>query len=190
MAILPIVTYGDPVLRTKTRKVTENSDELQRLLDDMLETMYNAKGVGLAAPQIGEDLCLFVMDADPMYEEEEPEKKMGPQVFINPEIVSSDDEDVEHEEGCLSIPDIREAILRPGKIKVEYLDREFQPRKLEADGWLARVIEHETDHVNGVLFIDHIGSFRRRLLKGKLKEIEEGQIETAYPLVPKKVESH
>lgn len=184
MSILPIVTYGDPVLREKAREVSGNSDDLQELIDDMFETMYNAKGVGLAAPQVGEDIRLFVVDADAMLEEEGNEK-FGPRVFINPKILSAGDVDVEMEEGCLSIPDIRESITRPRKIKVQYLDREFKEQSLETDGWLARVIQHETDHVNGVLFIDYLGSFRLRLLKGKLKDIEEGQIETTYPLAPK-----
>lgn len=183
MSVLPIVTYGDPILRAETRKVSENSEELQTLIDDMFETMYNAKGVGLAAPQIGEDLRLFVLDADAMMEEDQ--EKFGPQVFINPEVIDTGSEKVEMEEGCLSIPEIRETISRPQSIKVKYLGRDLNPGEMEVDGWLARVIQHETDHVNGVLFIDYLGSFRLRLLKGKLRDIEEGQIETSYPLAPK-----
>jgi peptide deformylase len=186
MAILPIVTYDDPVLRKKGAEVEGNTDQIQHLIDDMFETMYNSNGVGLAAPQIGKSLHLFVMDADAILKEE-GDTPFGPEVFINPEIIEEGNETIEFEEGCLSIPDVRENVVRPDKIKVKYLNREFQEQTIEADGWLSRVIQHETDHLNGILFIDYLGSFRKRLIKGKLKEIDNGTLKVDYPIVPKEI---
>lgn len=186
MAVLPIVTYNDPVLRAKAAEIRENSEELQQLIDDMFETMYNSNGVGLAATQIGEKRRVFVLDADPIMKEEEDEDQLfGPEVFINPEIITSSDETIEYEEGCLSIPDIREKVIRPVDITVRYLNKDFEEKELDASGWLSRVIQHEKDHLDGVLFIDYLGSFRKRLLKGKLSEIESGLQQVDYPVVPK-----
>lgn len=186
MAVLPIVTYNDPVLRIKVGEVQENSKELQQLIDDMFETMYNSNGVGLAATQVGKEVRVFVLDADPVIKDEEGEEHLfGPEVFINPEIIASGDEEIEFEEGCLSIPDIREKVIRPTDITVRYLNREFEQKELNATGWLSRVIQHEKDHLDGVLFIDYLGSFRKRLIKGKLQEIDSGLKEVDYPVVPK-----
>ncbi len=181
MAILPIVTYDDPVLRQKTEPVTENSDELQQFIDDMFETMYGAEGVGLAAPQVGRPLRLFVMDADPMTEDDEQEN-YGPMTLINPEITYFGDEVDEFEEGCLSLPEIKETIRRPEKITITYKDRNFKDQKLTVDRWIARVMQHELDHLDGILFIDRLGSFRKRLLRSRLKEVADGSIETKYPI--------
>lgn len=186
MAVLPIVTYNDPILRVKTKEIDQDSEKIQQLIDDMFETMYNSRGVGLAAPQVGSDLRVFVLDADPVIKEEEgAEKTFGSEVFINPEIIRVSEEKVEFEEGCLSIPEIRENVTRPKEITVRYLNRDFEEKTLDAEGWLARVIQHEKDHLDGVLFIDYLGSFRRRLLKGKLSEIENGTKKVEYPVVPK-----
>lgn len=182
MAILPIVTYDDPVLQTKAEPIEENSEELQQLIQDMFDTMYNAEGVGLAAPQIGKPLRLFVMDADPMTEDDEDQGNFGQMTFINPEITWKSDEVDEYEEGCLSIPEIRENVRRPVKITISYYDQDFNEKKLTVDQMVARVIQHELDHLNGVLFIDHLGSFRKRLLKSKLRQIAEGKVSAAYPL--------
>lgn len=190
MAILPIVTYDDEVLRQKAEPVKENSNELQKLIDDMFETMYNADGVGLAAPQIGKLIRLFVADADVMARSEEQEEQKepayGPLVMINPEIVSSGREQVELEEGCLSIPGVNSPIKRPDRIRVAYRDREFKKQELEIGGWLSRVVQHERDHLDGILFLDYLSTFKRKLLGSKLKEIDDGLKETDYPLVPKK----
>jgi len=186
MAILPIVTYDDEVLRQEAEPVTKNSDELQQLIDDMFDTMYNADGVGLAAPQVGRLLRLFVANADVMADsedEEATEEKMGPVVMINPEIVEKSDDQVELEEGCLSIPGVNAAVTRPKEIKVRYLDREFNERELEIDGWFSRVVQHERDHLDGILFLDHLSVFKRKLLGSKLTEIAEGRRETDYPVV-------
>jgi len=185
MPIIPIVTYDDEVLRTPASRIQDDSEELQQLIDDMFETMYYARGVGLAAPQIGKSIRLFVADIDVMAEESE-EPKQGPNVFINPEIVSEGEDRVNMEEGCLSIPEVKDNVSRPETITVRYLNRHFKEKELTANGWFSRVIQHEKDHLEGVLFIDHLSSFRRRRQRRKLREIARGDMETEYPLVPKK----
>lgn len=185
MSILPIVTYNDERLREKTTKIEKNSESLQTLVDDMFDTMYNSQGVGLAAPQIGETIQLFVMDADAITEEiSDPDE--GPLVFINPEIVELKGEKVKLEEGCLSIPDVRDDVTRPDIVKVTYLDRNFESQTREFSGWVSRVIQHEYDHLEGVLFLDYISAFKRRLHRSLLRKIDNGLLETDYPLVPKK----
>ncbi len=184
MSVLPITIYEDPYLRTKCDPVEKDSEELQQFVDDLFETMYNAHGVGLAAPQVANTSRIFVIDVDAMLKEEKGSEPMGPVAFINPKIIKKSNDLVEYEEGCLSIPDIRENIQRPDYIKVKYLDRDFKEQTLEARGWLSRVIQHEYDHIDGVLFIDYLGSFRKRLLRGKLKQMNNGEFETEYPTVP------
>lgn len=182
--ILPIVTYNDPVLRNKTEKIEENSEELQNFIDNLFETMYNSNGVGLAAPQVGKSLQVFVTDSDGITEETD-EPDAGPMVFINPEIIESGGEELKMEEGCLSIPEVRDEVVRPDRIKIRFLNRDFEEQELEVDGWLSRVIQHEYDHLQGILFLDHLSAFRRRLHRSRLKKIENGLFETDYPLVPK-----
>lgn len=183
MAILPIVTYNDPVLRKKGESIEENSSELQTLIDNMLETMYNSDGVGLAAPQIGESLKLFVMDSDNMIEE--GEVPYGPLVFINPIILEKKGNKVPMDEGCLSIPEVNDKVFRPESIVIEYFDRDFNKQRLEADGWTSRIIQHEYDHLEGILFIDYLSAFKRRLHKSDLQEIDKGERKVKYPVVPK-----
>lgn len=183
MAILPIVTFNDPLLRIQTKPVSEVNPALGKLIEDMFETMYNASGIGLAAPQVGREESLFVIDADSVLDD--GEKKHGPMAFINPEIVASDSKKVEFEEGCLSLPGLREKVKRPDEITVRYKNAEFQNVELKLNGWMSRVVQHELDHLKGVLFIDYLGSFRRRLIKSKLDSIRLGQVEPDYPLVPK-----
>lgn len=185
MAILPIVTYDDSVLRQKTERVMENSESLQDLISDMFETMYNSNGVGLAAPQVGELIRLFVMDADAVTDELE-ETNLGPMVFINPKIIELSGEDVKLEEGCLSIPDVRDDVKRPLNVKLQYLDGNFNEQESEFTGWISRIIQHEHDHLEGVLFLDYLSAFRKRLHRSDLKKIDRGEMETEYPLVPKK----
>jgi peptide deformylase len=184
MSVLPIITYNDPVLREKTQPVKENTEELQTLIDDMFDTMYNSSGVGLAAPQIGKEIQLFVMDADGITEEVD-EPSMGPMVFINPTIIEKTGEKVKLEEGCLSIPDVRDDVVRPDQVVVEYLDRDFNKQTITATGWVSRVIQHEYDHLQGVLFLDYLSAFRKRLHKSLLKKIDKGTLEIEYPVVPK-----
>jgi peptide deformylase len=186
--ILPINTYNDEVLKRKADQIEVFDNDLQQLIDDMFETMYAAHGVGLAAPQIGKSIRLFVIDADAMVDDDDPNVdtlRIGPMAFINPEIVSMSDVKVTMDEGCLSLPDLRDAVVRPETLVIRYKDRDLNDCELEASGWLSRVIQHEYDHLDGVLFFEHLGSFRRRLLKNKLDAIASGQVLPEYPVAPK-----
>lgn len=187
MSVLPIVTYDDEVLRKEAKPVEKNTPEIQTLIDNMFDTMYNSDGVGLAAPQVGKLLQIFVADADPMVERGQGTKH-GSMALINPEITFESDEQVDMDEGCLSIPGVNAGVTRPENIVVTYLDRDFNEQELEIDGWWARVIQHEKDHLDGVLFLDYLSMFKRKLLSSKLKEIAEGRAEIAYPTVSKKTE--
>ena len=183
--IRPIYLFGTSELREATRPIECDSDELQALIDDMIDTMNGAQGIGLAAPQIGRQERLFVVNLSPMSESLAEEGITVPaetQVFINPEIVEESEDDSEFEEGCLSIPDIHEDVVRPQSIRISYLDRSFQAHEERYDSMMARVIQHEYDHLEGILFVDLISSFRRRLLKRKLKDISEGIVEAEYPV--------
>jgi peptide deformylase len=188
--ILPIVPYGNPILRQETEPVTTDSPELQRLLDDMAETMRNAKGIGLAAPQVGRKERVFVVDLDVLEEDGEGFEAVaeaahdGVVAFINPEVTEPSEEAplCDYEEGCLSIPDIRENVRRPETVRVRFLDRELRPHEVTLDGTLARVVQHETDHLDGILFLDHLSALRRRLLQRRLKAIARGEGEAEYPL--------
>ncbi|SHG23318.1 peptide deformylase [Fodinibius roseus] len=188
MSVLPIVTYDDEILHQEANPIEKDSEELQQLIDDMFDSMYNSEGVGLAGPQVGELKRLFVVDADPMSEEAE-EPKHGPLVMINPEIIEKKGQEVEMNEGCLSIPGINAPVSRPETIVVKYLDRRFEPRQLEVGGWLARIVQHETDHLDGILFLDHLSLFKRKLLSSKLKDIDAGVVEIDYPTEPKKAKA-
>jgi peptide deformylase len=184
--ILPVYVYGAPVLREKTVAIEANTSELQQLIDDMIQTMHGADGIGLAAPQVGRCERLFVVDVSPLAEDLAADGVAvpdQPMVLINPEIVSESDERGEFEEGCLSIPDIREFVTRSDAIRVRFLDRDFVEREIEAVGLLARVILHEYDHLQGVLFIDRISPFRKRLLRRRLKDMAEGKVEADYPVM-------
>ena len=188
MSVLQIVTYDDEVLRQEAKPVKKNSKELQTLIDNMLDTMYNSDGVGLAGPQVGRLQRIFVADADPLTEEEGG-PQLGPQVMINPEITFEGSDQISMDEGCLSIPGVNASVKRPKKIVVEYLDRNFEEQELEVEGWWSRVIQHEADHLDGILFLDYLSIFKRKLLSSKLKEIDEGRAEIDYPVVPKKAEA-
>jgi len=188
--ILPIYLLGTEALREMTDTVAEDTPEVQQLIDDMIETMHAAKGIGIAAPQVGRSERIFIVDVSPMEEEfaeagiELPEQ---PMVFLNAEIVAESDEESEFEEGCLSIPDIHEVVTRPKSLLIRYQDRTFTEHESPFGGMLARVIQHEYDHVDGVLFIDHLTAFKRRLLKRKLQDIREGVTEAEYPVFAKGV---
>lgn len=186
--VFPIYLLGTDILRQVTEPVQEDSPELQAFIDDMIETMHAAKGIGLAAPQVGRKERVFIVDVSPMQEDfteagvELPEQ---PMVFLNAEILAESEEETEFEEGCLSIPDIHEVVERPEALRIRYLDRSFTEREEEYDGMLARVIQHEYDHVDGVLFLDHLTSFKRRLLKRKLQDIREGRTDASYSVFAK-----
>ena len=182
--ILPIYTYGQHVLREDTEPVEGPSEALKTLVRDMLETMEGAEGIGLAAPQIGRRERVFVVDLTRMFDAPEDAEHYPPQpmVFVNPEIVWESDEACDFEEGCLSIPDLRENVRRPVAIRIAYRDADFVPHEIEVDGLLARVIQHEYDHLEGILFVDRISSFRRKMLGRRLREMARGNVEADYPL--------
>ncbi|MXW64909.1 MAG: peptide deformylase [Bacteroidetes bacterium SB0662_bin_6] len=181
--ILPIRLYGDPVLRNGAEDVAGDSASVQQLIDDMIETMRGASGIGLAAPQVGRTERIFVADlAAEIQFEPVPEEASQPMAFINPEIIWESEEEGEFEEGCLSIPDITEAVKRSERIRLTYLDRHFQPQELEVGELPARVIQHEVDHLEGIFFVDRISAFRRRLLRRKLRDVASGKAEADYPL--------
>ncbi|MBS3738572.1 peptide deformylase [Mesohalobacter halotolerans] len=184
--ILPIVAYGDPVLKRKAKDIPKDYPDLQQLIDNMFETMYNAHGVGLAAPQIGKSIRLFIVDASPFAEddniskEEKKELKIAKEVFINPTIKNEQGDEWDFNEGCLSIPEVREDVFRQPKIEIEYYDRDFNLKHKTLDGLYARVVQHEYDHIEGVLFTDKLSGLKKRLIKGKLKKISEGKIDVEY----------
>ncbi|MDX9757890.1 MAG: peptide deformylase [Bacteroidota bacterium] len=176
MAILPIYPYDAKVLREETREIVGPGPELTQLIIDMFETMDRANGIGLAANQVGLGHSLFVIDVRPVegYEDSKP------LIFINPEISEFYGDDVEYEEGCLSVPDVREDIVRPEKLHIRYRDANFEPREMEVDDFLARVIQHEYDHLHGVFFTDHLKGLRKRLVMPVLKRIRAGESDADY----------
>ena len=184
--ILPIVAYGDPVLKKKAVEIDKDYPKLEALIANMYETMYGASGVGLAAPQIGLAIRIFLVDASPFAEDEdltEDEKaqlKDFKKTFINPVILEEEGDEWVFNEGCLSIPDVREDVFRQPKIKIQYQDEDFNTNVEEYDGLIARIIQHEYDHIEGVLFTDKLSSFKKRLLKGKLQNISKGKIRVDY----------
>ena len=186
--ILPIRAYGDPVLKKVAQDIEPGHPGLEQLIADMFETMYAASGVGLAAPQIGQSLRLFIVDASPFAEDEDGEPteeahlKDFKKVFINPYIVEEEGEEWGFEEGCLSIPNIREEVFRMPRIVLEYQDEHFNEFEEEFDGFAARVIQHEHDHLDGVLFTDHLNPLRKRLLQGKLRDISKGRTDARYKM--------
>lgn len=186
--ILPIVAYGENILKTKAVNITSGYPELKKLINDMWETMYNANGVGIAAPQIGKSIRLFVIDASPFSEDKEISDdeistlKNFKKVFINPEIIDETGDEWNFMEGCLSIPNIREDIKRKEKITIKYYNEFFEQIELDLEGLAARVVQHEYDHIEGVLFIDKLSSLKKKLLKGKLNDISKGKIKTEYKM--------
>ncbi len=186
--ILPILAYGSPVLKKLANDITPKYPNLNELISNMWETMYAAKGVGLAAPQIGLSIRLFVIDATPFLDDENMDEfelnsiKNFKKVFINPKIINENGSLWEFNEGCLSIPEIREDVSRRSKIIIEYFDENFQFHRLELSGLAARVVQHEYDHIEGILFTDHISSLKKRLIKGKLNNISSGSIKVDYEM--------
>ncbi len=187
---LPIVAYGDPILKKKAAFIDEEYPELNVLIENMFETMYAAHGVGIAAPQIGLSIRLFVVDASPFAEDEAPELKDFKKVFINAQILEEEGEKWNFSEGCLSIPDIREEVSRHESILIHYFDENWVEHEERYDGLAARVIQHEYDHIEGKLFIDRLGVLRKAMLKSKLESIAKGQVKVDYkmkfPAVKKK----
>jgi peptide deformylase len=167
MAVLPIVKYGDPVLRDATQPVTEIDEPLQKLIDDMVDTMYAAPGVGLAANQVGVSKRLAVIDLSV------GKRPGGLHVFVNPEMVEAEGE-ITEEEGCLSIPDFVEVVTRPERVKVRYTDRNGEQREIRGEGLMARALCHEIDHLNGTLFVDHLRGFKKERILKKIQKLVKG----------------
>lgn len=186
--ILPIIAFGSPILKTKCSEINIDFKDLTILMQNMWETMYAASGVGLAAPQIGKGIRLFIVDASPFAEDKELSLTERSQLinfkktFINPQIVWSSSNSCNFNEGCLSIPDVREDIKRDDKIEIHYQDENFKNKVLKLDGLCARVVQHEYDHIEGILFTDKLSSFKKKLLKKKLKNISLGKVNCDYPM--------
>jgi peptide deformylase len=184
--ILPIVAYGDPVLRKVGVEIDKDYPELEKLIANMKETMYNAHGVGLAAPQIGKAIRLFLVDASPFADDEELEEEERTfladfnHVFINPKILKEEGDEWPFNEGCLSIPDVREDVFRQEQITIEYQDEKFETHTMTLNGLAARVFQHEYDHIEGILFTDKLSSLKKRLIKKKLENISKGKINPDY----------
>jgi peptide deformylase len=186
--VLPVYVYGMSVLRKVAREIPEDFEGLDQFIEDLYETMHASDGVGLAAPQVGKSLRIFVVDTTPMAENsKEPGLDGFRKVFINPIIIDEYDEPLTFEEGCLSLPHIREEVIRPSKVKIEYYDEHWNLKEEEYDGVRARVIQHEYDHLEGKLFVDRINPIRRKLLTPRLSSISKGKVECEYKIIyPKK----
>ena len=187
--ILPIRAYGDPVLKKVALDIEPSHPGLKELIADMYETMYAANGVGLAAPQVGHSIRLFIVDASPFSEDDKgktiPEQahlKDFKRVFINPHVVDEEGEEWPFEEGCLSIPNIREEVIRQPRVVLQFMDEKFKQHEETFDGFAARVIQHETDHLDGKLFVDHLPPLRKRMLQGKLRDITLGKTDAKYKM--------
>jgi len=193
--ILPVVAYGDPVLKKVGKPIDADYPKLTEFIADMWETMYNAHGVGLAAPQVGRAIRMFMVDTSPfsndedLSAEEQEQLKSFKKLFINPTILEETGEERAFNEGCLSIPDVREDVFRKETIKIQYYDENFKEYVETYSGLVARVIQHEYDHIEGVLFTDKLSSLKKRLLKGKLMNIAKGKVFSDYrmrfPLIKK-----
>ena len=184
--ILPIVAYGDPVLKKRATEISKDHPNLEQIIANMYETMYGAHGVGLAAPQVGLSIRLFLVDTAPFSDdesytlEEQAELKAFKRTFINAKIIEESGEEWSFNEGCLSIPNVREEVWRCPKVKIEYQDEDFTTHVEEFEGLIARVIQHEYDHIEGILFTDKVSSLKKRLLKGKLTNISKGKTSVDY----------
>lgn len=177
----PVTVYGDTALRKEAQNIDKSYEGLAEIISNMWETMYSSEGVGLAAPQIGKSIRIFIVDAT-SGADEEPELANFKKVFINPEILELSDEEWVMNEGCLSLPEIREDITRPKVVKLKYYDENFNEHTEEFKGYAGRIIQHEHDHLEGILLIDHLPPLRRRLLKGKLNNIAHGKVQPAYKI--------
>ncbi len=177
--IYPIVLYGSPILRKETKTIDSSFENINEIISNMWKTMYNADGVGLAAPQVGLNISLFIVDGTSMTDDF-PELENFKHTFINAEIIEENDDTVRDFEGCLSIPGIREEVIRSNRIRIKYLDENFQPKDEVFEGFGARIIQHEYDHIKGVLFTDHLSMLNKRLLKSKLSSISQGKVNVSY----------
>lgn len=180
--VYPIIVYGDPILRKPAAAISSEFPDLPNLIQDMFETMYAAHGIGLAAPQIGKSIRIFVVDGTTL-EDTEDDMTGFKKVFINPELLDETGESWAFEEGCLSIPNIRENVSRPESLRIRYRDEKWDLKEEEYTGVKARIIQHEYDHLDGKLFIDYLTPLKKRMLKGKLTDISKGDVETEYRIL-------
>ena len=186
--ILPIIAFGNPVLKKKAKRISNDFKDLHNFIENMWDTMYNANGVGLAAPQIGSSVSIFIVDTSAFADSENMNVdeynmiKSFKKVFINPELISESVEKWDFNEGCLSIPDVRADVNRSDTILIKYFDEEFNEHQDSFSGIIARVIQHEYDHIQGILFTDNLSSLKRKLFKSKLLNISKGKIETDYKM--------
>lgn len=178
---LPVIAYGDPVLKQKAKNIDKNYPELNQLISDMFETMYAASGVGIAAPQVGLPIRLFVIDGEPYAEDDETMKGFK-KVFINAEVLEETGDLWSYNEGCLSIPDIREDIDRQERVTLRYFDEHWQEHEETFEGLAARIIQHEYDHIDGILFTDKLSPLKKTLLRRRLDDISKGKINVEYKM--------
>ena len=184
--ILPVIAYGDPVLRKVAKEIAKDHSKLDEIIANMWETQYNASGVGIAAPQVGLSIRLFVIDAAPFSDDDElSEEEQGflsnfKRVFINPTIIEESGDEWAFNEGCLSIPDVREDVFRQEQIVIEYVDENWKKQKETLTGLAARIVQHEYDHIEGVLFTDKLSTLKKRLIKGRLANITKGKVSVDY----------
>ena len=187
--ILPIYIYGSDVLRDRSVEVDVNvsgiKEDVKRLTEDMFDTMYNADGVGLAAPQIGKLIRVLVVDGSPLADDDLPELKEFKRAMINPVVVEESEETAEYSEGCLSVPDIHANVIRPERIRITYLDENLEPKEESLDGFACRIVQHEMDHLDGILFVEKIASIRKKMIQAKLNNIKTGKKRAAYKTILK-----
>lgn len=180
--ILPVVAYGHPVLKKISEDIPPDFPDLQLFIENMWDTMYQSDGVGLAAPQVNKSLRLFVIDAS-AFSEKYPESEGFKKAFINARIYKEEGEDFTFNEGCLSFPGLREDVIRKPVIHMRYLDENLQPHDERYDGVVARIIQHEYDHIEGIVFVDRISSLKKMILKGRLNDISKGNVDVAYRML-------
>ncbi len=180
--ILPIIGYGHPGLREKTQEITADYPDLEQLIANMFETMYHAQGVGLAAPQVNIPIRVFVVDGSPLEGVEGEDMTGFKKVFINPLKLNEAGEEWAYEEGCLSIPDLREDVWRTEKVRMRYLNEDFEEQVEMFEGMRARIVQHEYDHLEGKLFTDYLSGLRKRMVKSRLNKIMKGDVQAPYPM--------
>ncbi|CAN5199564.1 peptide deformylase [soil metagenome] len=181
--VYPIVMYGDPVLRKRAKEIEKTTIDIKAFVQDMFDTMYAAHGIGLAAPQIGKGIRVFVVDGTSLDDLEDEDMTGFKKVFINPELLEETGDEWEFEEGCLSIPNIRENVYRPENLKIRYRDEDWNLKEEGYDGMKARIIQHEYDHLDGKMFVDYLSPLKKRMLKGKLTDISKGNVDTEYRII-------
>ncbi|MCD4735528.1 MAG: peptide deformylase [Bacteroidales bacterium] len=180
--VLPVVAYGHPTLRKVAKEIEKDYPGLDELLSNMWETMYLSQGVGLAAPQVNKSIRLFMVDASP-FKEDNPELEGFKKIFINPVIINESGEEWSFNEGCLSVPEIREDVMRKPNIRIKYIDEKFELNNEFFEGISARIIQHEYDHLEGVMFVDRVAAIRKMLLRKKLNDISKGNIDVNYKMI-------